>query len=422
MPANAVKVKLLGGGREVGRAAVLVQYRDRGLLLDYGVLLNDEPKYPMHVKPRDLDGIFLTHAHLDHSGAIPLFYTSSAPPKLYSTQLTYELSKILILDFLSITKGPLLFEAQDVNVIEDHVNPIPLNGEMRVGDFEIRIYNAGHIPGSTMFEVNVAGRRLLYSGDINTIDTRLVKAVDRPRPGFDLLISESTYAGTEHPPREHMERELIESTIEVIESGGRVIIPAFAVGRAQEILCVFEHYKFPYDIYLDGMARIVSEKLLKYSSFLRDPELLFSAMKKVRIVKSHNHRRKIIKRPCVIVAPAGMLKGGPASYYMKVISRDPKSAVFLVSFQIPGTPGRRLLEEGVWVHDNIEERVEALVKWFDFSSHAGHSGLKSFITSCKPEKVLLTHGEPGKDELLANDIRDHVKDVIIGKNGMVIEL
>ena len=133
-------------------------------------------------------------------------------------------------------------------------------------------------------------------------------------------------------------------------------------------------------------------------------------------------RKRVVEKPGVIVSPAGMLKGGPAAFYMNRIAFNPKNAVFLVSYQLPNTPGRLLLDKGVWISGGSVKMVEATVEWFDFSSHGGHSEIVQFVDEVKPEKVLLVHGEGDKVDILASDLLEKGYEVVVGRNGVAIEL
>lgn len=201
---------------------------------------------------------------------------------------------------------------------------------------------------------------------------------------------EGTYADVDHPDREEVEREFVEAVREVIESGGNVLVPSFSLGRAQEILSLLYERFSGGTVYYDGMVRAVNSILVSYPEYVNRYELLVRALKEFEEVKSAGQRRKVAKSEgVVVVASAGMLKGGPALYYLKRFYDNPRNAVFLVSYQAPATPGRRLLEQGAL--DDIGP-VRARVEWFDFSSHTGFSGLLKVIKSFQGlEAVVIIH-------------------------------
>ncbi|RLG82705.1 MAG: MBL fold metallo-hydrolase, partial [Thermoprotei archaeon] len=217
---SRVSIRVLGGGHEVGRAAIAVKVGDSSkyLLLDYGVNFNerDEPQLPLHIRPSDLAGLVVTHAHLDHVGATPLLYTTAKLPAVM-TLLTKNLSEIMVKDFLKISSYYLPFVDLSLKTLMDNTIDLNYGDEVRVDRYYIKLINAGHIPGSAMAYVEVDGVKILYTGDVNTIDTRLVKKPSIEGLEADVLIIESTYGNANHPPRSLIEKEFIESIKEVIE-------------------------------------------------------------------------------------------------------------------------------------------------------------------------------------------------------------
>ncbi len=387
-----LKLKFLGGCNEIGRIAIAVKKDDTQILLDYGVLFNDQPGFPMHIPPREVDAIFLTHAHLDHSGGIPLFHITSSVP-VYGTKLTFELSELLIADFIKLSGYYLPFEYLDLRSMMRNCVFMEFGKPVTVKDMKVTLLDSGHIPGGGQILIETEKKRILYTGDFNTIDTELLKGADTEYGKLDCLIIESTYANEDHPERRSLEKSFVESVEEVVEEGGTVLIPAFSVGRAQEIACVLRTHNFNHPVYMDGMARKVNLILLNNLTGLRDPMLFKDTMHMVREVGGWKERREAMRKPGVIIAPAGMLKGGPAAYYIQHIGKKKNNAVFLVGFQVPGTPGSELIEKGRCVIDGKVRKVKARVEKFDFSSHCGARELKETVKSLEGNpKVFVIHG------------------------------
>ena len=402
------KITFLGGTKQVGRSGFLLQVGGVGILLDYGVALNDEPGFPMHVRPSDVDLIVLSHAHLDHSGATPVFYIRGRKP-MVGTPPTFDLTRLLLFDFIKISGYYLPFEYIDVEAMMKSVKPLGYGESVRVGDVEVKLVDAGHIPGSCQVLVEAGGRRILYTGDINTRDTRLIRGSSPPDVEVDILIIESTYADSDHEDRLKAEMRFVQRVREVVEGGGTVLVPAFAVGRSQEIANILYAHGFEHDVYMDGMAREVNRILLDHPEFLRDPNTFRKALARVKMIGGRRDRRRAVRRPCVIISPSGMLKGGAAMFYMERVAMRSENAVFLVSYQLPDTPGRKLLDEGKFIIRGREVRVRAAVEHFDFSSHCGRSELHEYLKSVKGNPdVYVVHGEPENCELLASWIRDEL--------------
>ncbi len=386
---------VLGAVEEVGRAGILVETEETKILLDYGVLINEEIGFPWHVRPKEVDAIVLSHAHLDHSGAIPLFHITRRVP-VCLTKTTKELTDILLKDFIKVSGHLLPYELIDVKAMLKSCVISKYNSWIRIKDCEIKLVRAGHIPGSAQIVVKTPDKTLLYTGDINFIDTKLMRRADDVLDKVDLAIVESTYGGTQHPDRNELERRFIDKIEEVLERGGRVLVPSFAVGRSQEILCILEDAHLDCDIYLDGMARRVSIVLERYGrEDLRDPELYKRALRSADWIGGKRDRKKALKRSGVIVSPAGMLKGGPSVFYAKRIATDENSAILLVSYQIEGTPGRLLMEERKLFIDGNEVPVEAEVELYHFSSHCDGEQMARYVRRRIPKEaqVLVVHGE-----------------------------
>ena len=265
---------------------------------------------------------------------------------------------------------------------------------MQIGEAKILFLNAGHIPGSSQILIEVEGKRILYTGDFNPVATRLIDGADQEYEDLDILITEGTYSNEDHPERSRIEKEFVSRATEIVKNDGVVLVPAFGVGRSQEIISILSAHDFKFPIFVDGMALSGIEILLKHPQSLRDPTFFKKTVKNVKLIERWSDRRKAVKTPSVIVSPAGMLKGGTAVFYMESIARKKNNAVFLVSFQIPGTPGSILLEKKKFAIRGRIRKVEAEVEKFDFTSHGGKSDLRKVLSHLKKNaKVFVMHAE-----------------------------
>jgi putative mRNA 3-end processing factor len=266
-----------------------------------------------------------------------------------------------------------------------------------------QLLNAGHTPGSSQVLIEADSKRILYTGDFNTANTKLLEGASMDYGDLDAVVMESTYADEDHTERPELEKRFVESVTDVVEKGGIALIPAFGVGRSQEIACVLSANHFEYPIILDGMAREASRVIMNHKEFLRDPKMFMDAMHSAEWVEGWRDRRRALRSPAAIVSTAGMLKGGPAAFYVSKLGKKAGNAIFLVSYQIPGTPGKELLEKGICTIDGKIRKIKAHYEHFDFSSHCGASQLKEALRKLggKP-KVFVVHGAEGNCELLAN--------------------
>jgi putative mRNA 3-end processing factor len=418
-----LQVGFLGGTREVGRIAISVKTEKTQILMDYGAMLDHEPGFPMHVPPKDVDAIVLSHSHLDHSGAIPIFYVQGKKP-LYTNRVSAELNQLLISDFIHLSSYYLPFEYLELKSMTQNSRHVDFNAEQRVGDITFQFKNAGHIPGSVQTLVEAEGKRLLYTGDFNIVDTRLLEGAKMDYQDLDAVIIESTYANEEHTERQELEKRFVDTCSDVVEKGGTVLVPAFGVGRSQELVCVLAAHHFEYPVTLDGMAREVSRVMMNYPQFLRDGRTFADAIHSTNWVEGWRDRRRAARMPGVIISPAGMLKGGPAMFYISKIGKKSDNAIFLVSYQIPGTPGKELMEKGLCVIDGKMRKVKAQVQHFDFSSHCGAGELREALRRLggKP-KVYVVHGAEGNCELLAKWAKNELGlEAVAPKTGDIVKI
>lgn len=405
---SQLQIGFLGGTREVGRIAITVKTEKTQLLLDYGAMLNHEPGFPMHVPPKDVDAIILSHSHLDHSGAIPIFYVQGKKP-LYTNRITAELNQLLISDFIHLSSYYLPFEYLELKSMMNSGKYIDFDTEQRVGDIAFQFKNAGHIPGSVQPLIEAEGKRVLFTGDFNITNTRLLEGAKMDYGELDAVITESTYATEEHTERSQLEKDFVDACTDVTERGGTVLVPAFGVGRSQELACVLAAHHFEYPVILDGMARDVSKVMMNYPQFLKDSRMFMDAMHSTNWVEGWRDRRRAARTAGVIISPAGMLKGGPAMFYISKIAKRANNAIFLVSYQIPGTPGKELLEKGICVIDGKMRKVKAPVRHFDFSSHCGASQLKEAAKRLVGNpKIYVVHGAEGNCEYFAKWVKDEL--------------
>lgn len=402
-----MEIKILGAAKEVGRSAFLVSNDNSHILMDYGVLLKKEPQFPLHVKPKDLQAVVLSHAHLDHSGFIPSLFLSSSKFPVLSTNPTIELSQLLIEDMIKISGFYLPFENIDLDrMLKSHKN-LQYREPYNINETSITLYESGHVLGGSTIVVENKGKRIFYTGDINTRGSKILRPADLDIDEIHLMIIESTYSQTNQIPRPQSEKELLEFGYKIINNGGTLFIPAFSVERAQEIACVFKAYKFPHKIVMDGMALKVNEIMLKYPDYIRDPIVFKKYIEEVEWIRDWKSRRRFIKEPCVIISPAGMLVGGSAIFYMQNIMMSDKNGIALVSYQGENTPGRMLLEKGTFKINGKIKKCLAEVKQFDFSGHNSRDELFEILDNIKGNpKVLTVHGDGNSCIKFAEEITE----------------
>ena len=405
-----MNVKVLGAASEVGRSGFLVRCDRTNILLDYGVKFakrrDDPPIYPLHLKPKDVDAVVVTHAHLDHSGCVPSLFMGGNT-HVYATPPTHDLSILLIEDMLKIEKNKHSFDYRHVNSMIKNSKEIGFRESVKTGNATFELRSSGHVIGGSTVLVESEGKRLFYTGDINLRGSRMLPKADLDIGDVDLLITESTYSQTNQTPRQESEKGLIEFANEVMDRKGILFIPSFSVERSQEIACVVKDANFQHPVIMDGMALKVNDIMFRYPEYLKNINIFNDAINHAFLIRNHGDLKKALSKPCVVISPAGMLVGGNAVYYMQELALDEKNGIAMVSYQGEGTPGKKLLETGIISARGKDTNVKATVKQFQFSGHADRNSLFDMIKNISGNpKVLTVHGDDQSCIKFAEEIHE----------------
>jgi len=416
-----MEVRFLGGAGEVGRSAVLVNDR---LLLDYGMKSGTPAQFPHDCDP---EAVVVSHGHLDHVGTVPALLSGDRRPPIHWTPPTRRLARTLATDTLKLhgTGGKYggapdaggsyrcPFTETEVKRLGEVSETHRYGEPFEAAGHEVTLYDAGHIPGSAHVLVDDGDTRLLYTGDFHTDSQRLV-AETTARPDADIVICESTYSDVEHDDRGGVEERFAQSVKTTLWEGGTVVVPAFAIGRTQEMLLICEDYDIP--CYVDGMGKEVTEMLCRHPEFVRDGDALRRAKSHARFVTGRDGQRKrIAEQKAAIITTSGMLSGGPAMTYIPEIRANPTNKIAMTGYQVAGTPGRELLDTGRAEIDGRVMPVSAQVEQYDFSAHADRAGIRAFLDSYRDATVLVNHGD--RCEQFAGTLRADGYDAIAPERG-----
>ncbi len=446
---NYVRITALGGFMEVGRSAILVETRESRVLLDFGVNVgagtNFEKAYPYvdidQLRLAELDAVIVSHAHLDHVGLVPLLYKYGYRGPVYVTKPTRELMTIMIKDFIDVTlrEGkPLPYGEKDMMNMILHTIQLEYTEVTDVApDIKVTMYNAGHILGSAIIHLHIGMglHNIVYTGDFKYAHTRLLSKANDKFPRVETLIMESTYGATRQQSRRDAEIELIRVVRRTIERDGIVLIPVFAVGRGQEIMLVLRDAinrgLLPeINIYVEGLVNEVTAIHAQYPEYLNKnlKEMIYRGEEPFtgsffKILEGKTARPDIVEdRPSIIIATSGMLTGGPAVEYLKLLAGDPRNSLVFVGYQAEGTLGRMIkdgLRELQVVSDNRVELIRINMEVYSiegFSGHSDQSELLRYVRNIypKPRNIILDHGEPSAIMTLARLVSRYVRSSMSG--------
>jgi KH/beta-lactamase-domain protein len=446
-----IKATALGGFREVGRSSLLLETNHSKLIIDCGVspepavkgldaIVGDENKaFPYldsaNITINDLDAVILTHGHMDHIGFVPYLFKFGYEGPVYCTPPTRDLAALLLYDYTKLVQrsgGTPLYEEKDIRKMLSHMITRDYGEVTNVTDeIKLTYHNAGHILGSSLVHLHIGEGlyNVVHSGDMKFGFTRLLDQADTRYPRIDSLFLESTYGGPRDitPNRQDQEIQFMELIKHVIQNKGKVLLPVLAIGRAQEIMLVLEsymannpNYKLEVPVYLDGM---ILESTAIHTAY---PEYLKAGVQH-RILSNNSpfeseifevakgERSDIVdKGPAIILASGGMLNGGTALEYFKMLAEDERNAMIFTSYTSVNSLGRKVLngfnevplpgEDGKLVPVRIKLQVS---RSEGFSGHSDRRQLINFVQSLRQgqlKKVLTMHGEEAKCEDLARTL------------------
>jgi uncharacterized protein len=437
------RVTTLGCCREVGRAAFLLTTPESRILIDCGEKPDNQNSTPYLYVPEihplsQLDAVVLTHAHLDHCALVPLLYKYGYDGPVYSTPPTRDLSAMLQLDYLDVIHKEdrkIPYTSNEVKTYIRHSITLNYGNVTDIApDIKLTFHNAGHILGSAIahFHVGDGLYNIAFTGDFNYSKSRLFNPATASFPRLEALFMESTYGGSEmmQPARTDAEEKLYETINTVLSRGGKVIIPAFAVGRSQEVMLALEEgirkEKIPnVKIYIDGMIREATAIHTTYPEYLNSDlrNLIFKEgmnpflSESFVAVDSPELRERVINGdPCVIITTSGMLNGGPVMEYLSHLAAEEKNALVFVGYQADGTLGRRIQkgwrEVPLGRRESIVINLE-IVTVDGFSGHSDRRQLMNYIGQIqpRPEKIFTIHGDENNTIDLASSLykRYHIQ-------------
>ena len=459
-----MKDSFFGGANEVGASCTLIEIEDERIQVDAGRRMNvkQDKQLPDLDKIGKVDAFLLTHAHTDHTGALPEIVRRWPGVKGYCTPATRDLTRKLLEDSRKqlkrkkqrvekpCTLTDIDRELQDIDQALQYLKDMKevqwREPEQICGNIKATWTPAGHILGAAMIYIEGERESILMTGDVSVTKQKTIPGMSMSESDLpyrlDVMVMESTYGNNPpHKDRAEEGRRLISKVVQVIEAGGKVLIPVFAIGRAQEVILILkdamqreEIPKFP--VWIDGMVKDINKVYSDYSRELslplqrkaeRDEDLFYS--NSIEEVSSQDERDSILAGPpCCIVASSGMLIGGCSSYYAKHLAPHSKNLIAITGYQAEGTPGRALEDlktaegfaEEVWkLDDGASVLAGCQVERYSLSAHADRDQLTELVKTVQPRKLFLVHGDRDARKKLAASVRRQVPEVEVKlpKNG-----
>lgn len=456
-----MKLGFAGGAMEVGGSCIYLRTGNAGILLDAGVRQAADrdpiPDFRMIQNMGGVDAILISHAHMDHIGTLPIISGAYPEARIYMTPMTMDLTRVLLLDSLKIMSMreeeiPIYGQAE-VSAMMDRIVPLHYQAEREIlPGIRAAFYPAGHIAGAACLYLQTPEGSLFYSGDFASFAQQTIEGVRIPKLRPDIVITESTYGDQLHANRQVEERRLVELVGQAVKDGRKVLIPSFALGRAQEVLLLLKSGirnglipKVP--VYVDGMVREICRVYRLHPTYLRG-KLGRSILKgqepfysdEIRPVQPMEDRRALLDKPgpAVFVASSGMLSGGPSVLYAEKIASMRDGMIVITGYQDEEAPGRRLLS----LMDSSQEStaadsdtppsvslnghsvpVRARVERVGLSAHGDQSEILSLMSALSPKHLFLVHGDPDVMNMLAARIdMPYLRGLYVPRCGEVIEV
>jgi len=411
---DLMKITPLGSGQEVGRSCHVIQFKDKKIMLDCGIHPGltgmDALPFVDCIEADQIDLLLISHFHLDHAGALPWFLQKTTfRGKCYMTHATKAIFFWLLSDYIkvsNISTDQMLYTESDLEAAMDKIETINFHEEKEVEGIKFWCYNAGHVLGAAMFMLEIAGVKVLYTGDFSREEDRHLMSAEIPNIRPDVLIVESTYGQRTHDKREDREKRFTGTVSDIVTRGGRCLIPVFALGRAQELLLILDEYWSAHpelsDIPIYYASSLAKKCMAVYQTFINSMNERIRKQIAVNnpFVFKHISNLKGIDHfddvgPCVILASPGMMQSGVSRELFESWCTDKKNGCIVAGYCVEGTLAKLILSHPTEITAMNGQKLplNMKVEYISFSAHTDYPQTSGFIRALKPPHVVLVHGE-----------------------------
>ncbi|KAH9419473.1 Cleavage and polyadenylation specificity factor subunit 3 [Dermatophagoides pteronyssinus] len=413
---DILRLRPLGAGQEVGRSCIYMEFKGKKILLDCGIHpgLNGMDALPFVdlIDPEEIDLLLISHFHLDHCGALPWFLQKTTfKGRCFMTHATKAIYRWLLADCIkvsNISAEQMLYTEQDLEQSMDKIETINFHEEKEIAGVRFWCYNAGHVLGAAMFMIEIAGVKILYTGDFSRQEDRHLMSAEIPAIKPDILIIESTYGTHIHEKREEREARFTGIVYDTVTRGGKCLIPVFALGRAQELLLILDEYwaqhpelhEYPiyyasslakkcmsvYQTYINAMNNRIKRQIAINNPFV---------FKHISNLKSKAHLDMDEIGPCVVMATPGMMQSGLSRELFESWCSDRRNCCIIAGYCVEGTLAKQILSEPEEIVAMSGQKLQrkCQIEYISFSAHTDYKQTSEFIRALRPPHIMLVHGE-----------------------------
>lgn len=425
-------VRPLGAGQEVGRSCIMLEFKGKKIMLDCGIHPGREgmdslPYFDL-IDPEEIDLLLVSHFHLDHCGGLPYFLKNTQfRGRVFMTHASKAIYRWNLSDYVKVSNlsaERMLYTDTDLQASMDRIETVNFHQEVDINGIRFSCYHAGHVLGACMFLIEIAGVKILYTGDFSRQEDRHLMQAEIPNVKPDILITEATYGTHIHEKREDREARFTSTVHDIVNRGGRCLIPVFALGRAQELLLILDEYwsnhpelhDIPiyyasslakkcmavYQTYIDAMNEKIRRQINVSNPFV---------FKHISNLRGMDHFDDV--GPSVVMASPGMMQSGLSRELFENWCTDRRNGLIIAGYSVEGTMAKHVMSspEEVQTLSGQKIALKMTVDYISFSAHADYEQTSEFIRSLKPPQIVLVHGEANEmSRLKAAILREYDDD------------
>ncbi|CAG2163826.1 unnamed protein product [Oppiella nova] len=430
---DLLELTALGSGQEVGRSCIYLSFKGKRILLDCGIHpgLNGMDALPFVdvIDPEQIDLLLISHFHLDHCGALPWFLQKTTfKGRCFMTHATKAIYRWILADYIKVSNiaaDQMLYNESDLEQSMNKIETIDFHEEKQVSGVRFWCYNAGHVLGAAMFMIEIAGVRVLYTGDFSRQEDRHLMSAEIPAIRPDVLVIESTYGTHIHEKREEREARFTGIVYDTVSRGGRCLIPVFALGRAQELLLILDEYwsQHPelHDIPIYYASSLAKKCMSVYQTYIYAMNNRIKkqiavnnpfVFKHISNLKSMDHFDDV--GPCVVLASPGMMQSGLSRELFESWCPDSRNCCIIAGYCVEGTLAKQVLAEPEEITALSGQKIarKCQIEYISFSAHTDYQQTSEFVRALRPPHIILVHGEANEMNRLKAALQREYEDSV----------